>query len=41
MRDSTFAWPTWAWAALQSRNGKIKAFDAYYGKLRKAAKAKE
>jgi para-nitrobenzyl esterase len=26
MRDSIFAWPTWAWATLQSRKGKNKAF---------------
>jgi para-nitrobenzyl esterase len=30
MRDSIFAWPTWAWATLQSRNGKNKAFVYYY-----------
>jgi para-nitrobenzyl esterase len=30
MRDSTFAWPTWAWANLQSRNGKNKAFVYYF-----------
>jgi para-nitrobenzyl esterase len=29
-RDSTFAWPTWAWAKLQSRNGKHKAFVYYF-----------
>ncbi len=29
-RDSTFAWPTWAWATLQSRNGKNKAFVYYF-----------
>ena len=29
-RDSTFAWPTWAWAKLQSRNGKKKAFVYYF-----------
>ncbi len=29
-RDSTFAWPTWAWAKLQSRNGKNKAFVYYF-----------
>lgn len=30
MRDSIFAWPTWAWATLQSRNGKSKAFVYYF-----------
>ena len=30
MRDSTFAWPTWAWAKLQSKNGKNKAFVYYF-----------
>lgn len=30
MRDSTFAWPTWAWASLHSRNGKNKAFVYYF-----------
>jgi len=30
MRDSVFAWPTWAWASLQSRNGKNKAFVYYF-----------
>ncbi len=30
MRDSIFAWPTWAWAKLQSRNGKNKVFVYYY-----------
>ena len=30
MRDSIFAWPTWAWATLQSRNGKNKAFVYYF-----------
>ena len=29
-RESTFAWPTWAWAKLQSRNGKNKAFVYYF-----------
>ncbi len=29
-RDTTFAWPTWAWATLQSRNGKNKAFVYYF-----------
>jgi para-nitrobenzyl esterase len=29
-RDSTFAWPTWAWATLQSKNGKNKAFIYYF-----------
>jgi para-nitrobenzyl esterase len=29
-RDSVFAWPTWAWAKLQSRNGKNKAFVYYF-----------
>jgi len=30
MRESTFAWHTWAWAMLQSDNGKSKAFVYYY-----------
>ena len=30
MRDSTFAWPTWTWAKLQSRHGKNKAFVYYF-----------
>jgi para-nitrobenzyl esterase len=30
MRDSVFAWPTWAWAKLQSRNGKNRVFVYYY-----------
>lgn len=30
MRDATFAWPTWAWASLQARNGKHKAFVYYF-----------
>ncbi|HSW39566.1 MAG TPA: carboxylesterase family protein, partial [Acidobacteriota bacterium] len=29
-RDSTFAWPTWAWASLQSRNGKHNAYVYYF-----------
>jgi para-nitrobenzyl esterase len=29
-RDSTFAWPTWAWAKLQSRNGENKVFVYYF-----------
>jgi para-nitrobenzyl esterase len=29
-RDTIFAWPTWAWAKLQSRGGKNKAFVYYY-----------
>lgn len=29
-RDSTFAWPTWAWAKLQSRKGKNKVFVYYF-----------
>jgi para-nitrobenzyl esterase len=29
-RESTFAWPTWAWAKLQARNGKNKAFVYYF-----------
>ncbi len=29
-RDTIFAWPTWAWAKLQTRNGKNKAFVYYY-----------
>jgi para-nitrobenzyl esterase len=30
MRESTFAWHTWAWAMLQSEKGKGKAFVYYY-----------
>ncbi len=30
MRDSTFAWGTWAWALLQSEKGKGKAFLYYF-----------
>ena len=30
MRDSAFAWPTWAWATLQTRMGKNKAFVYYF-----------
>ena len=30
MRESTFAWHTWAWALLQSEKGKGKAFVYYY-----------
>ena len=30
MRDSTFAWPTWTWAKMQSRYGKNKAFVYYF-----------
>jgi para-nitrobenzyl esterase len=30
MRDSLFAWPTWAWARLQSSRGKHKAFVYYF-----------
>ena len=29
-RDSVFAWPSWAWARLESRVGKNKAFVYYY-----------
>ncbi len=29
-RDSTFAWPTWAWARLQSAKGKGKAYVYYF-----------
>ncbi|HEU4618275.1 MAG TPA: carboxylesterase/lipase family protein [Gammaproteobacteria bacterium] len=29
-RDATFAWPTWAWARLQSQHGKGKAFLYYF-----------
>ncbi|PWU11676.1 MAG: hypothetical protein C5B51_02135 [Terriglobia bacterium] len=29
-RDSVFAWPTWAWALLQSRKGKGKAYVYYF-----------
>jgi para-nitrobenzyl esterase len=30
MRESTFAWHTWAWAMLQTEKGKGKAFLYYY-----------
>jgi para-nitrobenzyl esterase len=30
MRESTFAWHTWAWAMLQSEKGKGKAYVYYY-----------
>ena len=29
-RESSFAWPTWAWAVLHSRNGKEKVFTYYF-----------
>ena len=29
-RDSAFAWPTWAWASLQSQKGKGKAYVYYF-----------
>jgi para-nitrobenzyl esterase len=29
-RDSVFAWPTWAWASLQSQKGKGKAYIYYF-----------
>lgn len=29
-RDSVFAWPTWAWASLQSEKGKGKAYVYYF-----------
>jgi para-nitrobenzyl esterase len=29
-RESSFAWPTWAWAQLHSRNGKEKVFTYYF-----------
>ena len=29
-RDATFAWPTWAWARLQSKTGKGKIFVYYF-----------
>jgi para-nitrobenzyl esterase len=29
-RDSVFAWPTWAWASLQSQKGKGRAFVYYF-----------
>ena len=29
-RESAFAWPTWAWARLHSRNGREKAFTYYF-----------
>jgi para-nitrobenzyl esterase len=29
-RDSVFGWPTWAWALLQSQNGKSKPYVYYF-----------
>ena len=29
-RESSFAWPTWAWAILHSRHGKEKVFTYYF-----------
>ena len=29
-RDATFAWPTWAWARLQSKTGKGKVYVYYF-----------
>jgi para-nitrobenzyl esterase len=29
-RDSTFAWPTWTWATLQSQHGRSKAWVYYF-----------
>ena len=29
-RESSFAWPTWAWAVLHSRNGNEKVFTYYF-----------
>jgi para-nitrobenzyl esterase len=36
IRDASFAWPTWNWARLQSKNGKNKVF-VYYFDLRTPA----
>ena len=30
MRDSSFAWPTWAWAKLQAEKGKGRAYVYYF-----------
>jgi para-nitrobenzyl esterase len=30
LRDSTFGWPTWAWALLQSRHGSNNAYVYYF-----------
>jgi len=30
LRDATFAWPTWAWAMLQTKHGMGKAFVYYF-----------
>lgn len=30
LRETIFAWPSWAWAKLQSRNGKNKVFVYYF-----------
>jgi para-nitrobenzyl esterase len=30
LRDSTFAWPTWTWARLQSQTGKGKVYVYYF-----------
>jgi para-nitrobenzyl esterase len=33
MRDSSFAWHTWAWAKLQSRKGQGKVYAYYFTKV--------
>jgi para-nitrobenzyl esterase len=30
MRDTTFGWPTWAWALLQSKHGSNRAYVYYF-----------
>jgi len=30
LRDTTFGWPTWAWAMLQSKHGRGKAYVYYF-----------
>ena len=30
LRDTTFGWPTWAWALLQSKHGRGKAYVYYF-----------
>jgi para-nitrobenzyl esterase len=40
MRESTFAWLTWAWAMLQSEKGKGRAFVYYYAWRREKAGTK-
>jgi para-nitrobenzyl esterase len=36
-RDTYFAWPSWAWARLQSRTGKSKVFVYYFDQQQSAS----